>query len=593
MTAQPDKGDTGPGTSRSTWREAWVLAGYFGSHRWLAALLIGLGLTAALAETVGIGLAVMLLFALLGQGEQLKEGGGLLADLYAIVEAAVGDSVGLVALLFFTIVLVNALLIFANNVVSGIILNRMAERVRNLVHEIYITVGYRYLQKRDHGELLHTLATESWTVSEAFYCLSRIGINLCAIVVLGMGIFALSWVIGVTALIGAGFAMLLTRLLSFRMRKLSRLMLVANQKLAQHMLVSLTGMRTVRIFAREQQVRQAFDAASAEVRNLAIRSETIKSLIGPMGQVANLGVLLVIVLVAVHLETQVSIIIASVLLLMRLQPYLFELETQRLSLANLSAALRDVRQTIERVDKPWPSLGTQQFQGWNQEIRFEAVNFAHQDDGKKSLDNVSFSIPSGQVTMIDGPSGSGKSTILNLILRLYEPDVGRVTVDGVDVNTYTRQSWLDRIGIAGQDVELIDGTVLENVRFGQSDASPEDVREACETVEILDDLDQLPAGLDTPIGAAGLNFSGGQRQRLGLARALLRDPDILLLDEATSALEPDREDRILRRIKDLRQDRTIVFVSHRHSPSFGEVNRVSIRMGKVVSQDNEVAVALG
>jgi len=574
------------GTSlRGTWHDAWVLAGHLGSQRWLALILIGFGLAAALAETLGIGLAVMLLFALLQQGDQLGQADGLISSLYSSISSVLGDGTGLLSLLFFTLILLNAILVFVNNVVTGAILNRMAERMRNLVHEVFVTVGYKHLQKRERGELLHTLATQSWTVSEAFYALSRIGVNLCAVLVFGAGIFALSWIIGITALIGAAGALLLTRLLLGPLRRLSQKTLAANRILTERMLISLSGMRTLRIYAQEDHMLKIFSKVSSDVRRLAIRSEVVKSLIGPLSQVINLGILLMIVLYATRVGTEISVIIAAVLLLLRLQPYIAEIETQRLALATLSASLRDVRQTLDRHDKPWPRDGTRIFSGFTTSLSFEDVAFSHDADGGTRMSDISFVIPHGQLTLIEGPSGSGKSTIFNLILRLYEPESGRITVDGIDLDTITRTSWLERVAIAGQDVELIEGTVLENIDLGQSSATFEQVRDVCAAVEILDDLERLPAGLDTRIGAGGSSFSGGQRQRLGLARALLRDPDILLLDEAMSALEADRETRILQRIKERMRGRTIVVVSHHLSPEHASHHLIQIADGRALKPE--------
>jgi ATP-binding cassette, subfamily B, bacterial MsbA len=552
--------------SPGLWTDLWRLSQHFGSHRWLAIPLVVVGIAAAIAETVGIGLAVIFLFALLDQGERLGATDGLLGRIYSTVEETVGADTGLIAASFFLLVLFNAALVYANAVVSGVILNRVAERMRNLVHDVYTHVGYRYLQKREQGELLHTLATESWTVSEAFYSLAQIAVNVCAVLVFGVGVFVLSWKIGIIALAGIAVAALLPLVLAGRVRRLSRQTLAANQILAERMLATLSGMRTLRLFAREPYMMRVFEAASSKVRVLAIRSEAVKSLIGPMSQTAGLGVLVVIVLAARGLGEDVVVIIATVLLLLRIQPYLFGIEAERLSLIGMSASLRDVRRTLERTDKPWPRAGTREFKSLQDGICFESVGFSHDPGQRITLTEATFSIPAGATIAIVGASGSGKSTILNLILRLYEPDEGRITVDGSDLAEFTRESWLSRIAIAGQDVEMVEGTVLQNVHVGNPDATLEEVRQACETAEILTDLEALPDGLRTRVGMAGLSLSGGQRQRLGLARALLRRPEILLLDEAMSALEPDREDRIIARILELMHGRTLVVVSHRASP---------------------------
>jgi len=561
-------------------RETARLAAYFTEQKWAALLMVVLGLGAALAETLGIGLAVMLLFALLDQSAQIMEGGGLLARLYGAIQSVFGASASLIAVVFFMLILFNALLIYAYQLMAATMLNLVAERLRDMVHRQYVTVGYRFLQQREHGELIHTLATETWTVSGAFFSIARIVVNMCAVLVFGLGIFALSWVVGLTALVCAVAVFALLRLLARPVRRLGQETLEANQILAERMLVSLTGMRTLRVFAQESYVLRVFGSASSRVRRLAVRTERIKALIGPLGELGSISTLIIIALVAKAAGVDVPTIVAAVLLLFRLQPHLQEIETHRMALAEMQASLRNVREMLDRSDKPWPTEGTLTFPGLVREVRFENVNFFHDPRRGPSLGDASFTIRRGETTALSGPSGSGKTTVMNLLLRLYEPDSGRILVDGTDLNDFTRASWLSRLAIAGQDVELIEGTVEQNIRLAAHDATIEEIRAVCEMVEILDDIECLPDGFDARIGAGGLNFSGGQRQRIGLARALLRDPEFLILDEAMSAIEPAREDRIRRRIAEMMRGRTILVVSHRSTPSIDADHTVFVENGR-------------
>ena len=162
-----------------------------------------------------------------------------------------------------------------------------------------------------------------------------------------------------------------------------------------------------------------------------------------MSQTAGLGVLVVTILAARAFGVEVATIIAAVLLL-RIQPYLRGIEAQRLALVGMSASLRDVRRTLDSRDKPSPRLGSREFRGLQNAIRFEKVSFSHDARKGDSLSEATFTIQAGGTVAIVGPSGSGKSTILNLILRLYEPDRGRITADGVDLADFTRDSWLGR-----------------------------------------------------------------------------------------------------------------------------------------------------
>lgn len=575
---------------RSVWQEIADLSRLFPARLWFAALFVGIGLVAAIGETLSVGLAVILLFALLRESDRLESGGGLLGEISRRVVETFGDQTYLIAGVFFCLLVVTALIAYANNAMAGIMLNRVAQRMRDEVHETYLRIGYAYLQRRDHGTLVQILANETWTVGDAFYSVTRIGVAMCAVVVFGMGLFILAAPIGITALFGAIVAFFAVRLVARPTQRLGRRTLEANHLLSDRMLMSLSGMRTLRVFALEDHMEREFEHASRLVRQRGDRTELVKAATGPLNQLFGLGVLLMIVWVASLVRIDVPTTIAGVLILFRLQPYLQEIEAERVALAGMSAALRQVRQTIQRTDKPWPKPGHRRLDDRVETIGFEGVSFTHDPRKGSSVAELSFSIRAGRVTALQGPSGSGKTTIFNLILRLYEPDSGRITVNGTDLADITRASWLARLAIAGQDIELMEETVLQNLRLGNPEASLDQVREVCRMVEILDDLEALPDGFDTAVGAAGLSFSGGQRQRLGLARALLKDPEILLLDEAMSALEPDRESRIWARLRGRMAGRTIIMISHRADSAEMADDIIGIRHGHAIADaDAEAA----
>lgn len=567
----------------TVWQEIAELSRLFPYRFWFAALFVGIGLVAAIGETLSVGLAVILLFALLQESDRLESSSGLLGEISRRVVETFGDQTYLIAGVFFGLLVLTALIAYANNAMAGTMLNAVAQRMRDEVHDTYVRVGYAYLQRRDHGTLVQILTNETWTVGEAFYSVTRIGVAVCAVVVFGVGLFVLAPPIGLTALCGAIVAFSLLRLVARPTQRLGRKTLEASHLLSDRMLMSLSGMRTLRVFALEEHMEREFEHCSRLVRKRGDRTELVKAGTGPLNQLFGLGVLLMIVLVASVAGIDVPTTIAGVLILFRLQPYLQEIEAERVTLAGMSAALCQVRQTIGRDGKVWLRPGNRTLETPIERIGFEGVSFAHDPRKGESVSELNFTIRAGRVTALQGPSGSGKTTIFNLILRLYEPDSGRITVNGTDLSEITRASWLARLAIAGQDIELIEETVLQNLRLGNPEASLEEVHEVCRMVEILDDLEALPDGLDTAVGAAGLSFSSGQRQRLGLARALLKDPEILMLDEAMSALEPERETRIWARLRARMAARTVIMISHRADSAEMADDIIGIRLGRAIA----------
>jgi len=198
------------------------------------------------------------------------------------------------------------------------------------------------------------------------------------------------------------------------------------------------------------------------------------------------------------------------------------------------------------------------------DLVFEEVSFAY--PGRDiTLDSVNFKIAPGQMTAIVGPTGSGKSTVAKLLLGFYQPNSGRILLDGQDIQGENLASLRSQIGYVGQDVFLFEGTIQDNLLYGTPDASHDALIKAAKLAEAHDFILELPKGYDTVLGERGVQLSGGQRQRLALARAILKDPPILILDEATSAVDYETERLIQKSIEVVSQGRTMIVIAHRLS----------------------------
>jgi ATP-binding cassette subfamily B protein len=233
----------------------------------------------------------------------------------------------------------------------------------------------------------------------------------------------------------------------------------------------------------------------------------------------------------------------------------------------------DVQDAPDAIDLPH----------FESEIYFDDVTFSYSSD-RGGVKNLSLKIRQGDFAVFVGQSGAGKSTIINLLTRFYDPDKGRILLDGVDLRHATVRSLRSQIGLVSQDVILFNCSVRENIRMGCLTASDEQVEAAARRAEIHDFILTLPQGYDTPVGDRGGQLSGGQRQRIALARALVREPAILILDEATSALDPATEAGILATIERITQNRTVIFITHRMAHALrADVMYVMENGGLVVS----------
>ncbi|MEH6595979.1 MAG: ABC transporter ATP-binding protein/permease [Colwellia polaris] len=217
------------------------------------------------------------------------------------------------------------------------------------------------------------------------------------------------------------------------------------------------------------------------------------------------------------------------------------------------------------------------------EIKFEDVSFAY-NVKRPIIKNISFTIKAGQKVAVVGESGSGKSTLVKLLFRFYDCDSGKIAVDGQDIRLVTQHSLRKNIGIVPQDTVLFNDTLFENVQYGAPEASAENVHNAFKLAHLSDFVSRLPEGVETIVGERGLKLSGGEKQRVAIARTILKNPKILVFDEATSSLDSQSEQAILRAIKEVAEHRTSLVIAHRLSTIVDADNIIVMQQGEIVEQ---------
>ena len=219
----------------------------------------------------------------------------------------------------------------------------------------------------------------------------------------------------------------------------------------------------------------------------------------------------------------------------------------------------------------------------NYDIALENVKFSYTNKGKPIINGASFVAKQNQVTALIGPSGCGKSTLLRLMSRLYDYDEGKITIGGYDIKNVDTACLFEKISVVFQDVTLFNTSILENIRIGRLSASDEEVLQAAKLAGCQDIVDRLPQGIHTLVGENGAKLSGGEKQRISIARAMLKDSPIILLDEITSSLDVENESLIQKGLNRLLENKTVIIISHRLQ-SIRNVNQiVLLQEGKVIS----------
>ena len=553
---------------------------------WATPALVALGLAASLAETLGITMIVAFVYSAMGSSEQAAyASGGVLGPMLAYAHGLFGSPARM-ALAILLLILARAALVHTHRAISAQVGERISETARNRIHEQYLRVGYGFMQRHEQAQLMQVLGTESWLIADAYHSLTRIRIGACSILMFAAFLLALSWPITLTALVGSVILSLVLRRLARPAQTLGQKVKQVHQVLGEQMLMTIEGLRTIRAYGQEQAHHERFLQASAEARRTSLALTRLSSRLDPITEVGFLVMLCVIIAGAVHWGTALATVIAAAALLYRLQPHAREIEGHLLYLAQIEPQLRSVRLMLATDDKPYDLPGHRPIDALRQGIRFDDVTFGYADGLSPALSGVTFEIPAGRTTALVGASGAGKTTIVNLLLRLYSPQQGAITVDGLPLQEVLRGDWLALLGVAGQDVDLIEGTVLDNIRMADAGASHERLLAAAHMAGVAEFVDTLPDGYETWIGQQGHRFSSGQRQRLGLARALLRDPQLLILDEAMSALDADLERRIRQAIDERFARRTVLIISHRAATVREADHVVRLAGGRVVANDS-------
>ncbi len=468
------------------------------------------------------------------------------------------------------------LLFFGRGIASFVINYSMSwlgrQVIASLRHDLFkkfLALPARFFDTNATGVLLSKLTYNTEQVSQSTTNSIKVVVN-DSVTVLGLLAWMLyiNWLLTVLVLVVFPIIAWLTRYVSRRFRRVSTRIQDSVGELTRTTEEIINGQRIVKLYNAAEAERQRFQTANQYNQRENLKMAFTSAVANPLIQLfAGIGLALVIYVLTLEaagvgrtVGDFASFLTAVTLLL----PPLRRLTDVNAAVQRGIAAGHSIFELLDLEEEPH-GVG-RPLERVRGAIEFDSVNFAYSSRKKRALDNVSFRVEPGETLALIGRSGSGKSTLASLIPRFYDPDSGRILIDGHDISGIRLADLRRQIAMVTQDVVLFNDTVAHNIGYGvEGEASEEAIREAARAAQILPDIEALPQGFDTPIGEHGSLLSGGQRQRIAIARALIKDAPILILDEATSALDSESEHRVQLALDELMRGRTSIVIAHRLS----------------------------
>lgn len=458
------------------------------------------------------------------------------------------------------------------------------ESIRNKLFSATMNSTWPYLLNQKSGYLERIIMNDAYRCSDLIFRVANLmllGTSLVMYAVVAIGISA-----PVTLLtIGFGVALFfIFKPYFYKTRKVSTELAATEKTVTHYVSESVSGAKIIKTFAIENKLIDRNHAYFEKLREA--RKKTAMYLYSVGSSYEPIGFIFIAILFIFYHKTSgfnVILFAAVIYLVQKIFAYAQAIQGNAYQVVEAIPYLQVIRD-YHAVSVDNKEAGGQEGEfNFNNLIEFKEVKFSY-DESRKILNNVNFSINKGDMIGLVGSSGSGKTTIADLMLRLFYPNGGAITIDGNDASEINIKSWRHNVSYVSQDMFLLDDTIENNIRFFDESISREDVTRAVKSANAHDFIEELPGGLETVVGERGVKLSMGQRQRIVLARALAKKPQILILDEATSSLDAKSESLVQEAIENLKGKVTVLAIAHRLSTVMKSDKLLVLDGGKIVEQ---------
>lgn len=480
----------------------------------------------------------------------------------------------------------------AQNYLSTLVGQRVMYDLRNQMYAHLQRLSLRFFTDHRTGEIISRVTNDVGGVQQVVTnTLVATVTNLAVVASTTALVFALDWRLALVSVGVLPFFILPTRRVGRARQRLAAQVQAALAEMNHHMheTLNVSGALLVKVFGRQEHETERFRRQNRELMQLNVRQALVGrwffmwlGLFGSLGPAVIYGVGGYL---AIGGGMSVGTVVAFVALLGRLYGPLSMLLNVHVELYASLALFRRIFEYLDLRPEVQERAGARRLTAVRGRVAFEGVTFSYRP-GAPALRDVSFVVEPGQLCALVGPSGAGKTTVTYLLLRLYDPDEGRVTVDGVDLRDLSLASLAEHVGVVTQEPYLFYGTVRENLLYARPGASQAELEEACRAAQVHEVVASLPQGYDTVIGERGYRLSGGEKQRLAIARAILKNPRILILDEATSSLDSHSERLVQEALENLLAGRTSLVIAHRLSTVLRADRILVLDGGRLVEEGN-------
>jgi len=514
-------------------------------------------------------------------GEEIVAGPGTASWVFALLTPFVGwtettfnlsTNLALLGVFAFSMIIITAitgLLSYIQRYMSAYINQMSTTKFRSDLYNSLLDQSFSFYDQQRTGQIMSRATSDLNQVSRFFrMSFSMIISSLLTLILVLYNILSIDVTLSALALLVVPVSMYTARQYSGRIRPMWSVIRNQFGNVTSTLQEGLTGIKVTKGFAMEDYEEAKFSDEIEEYFDVKMKTARLRGIFMPLGTlVSSLGAVLIIW----YGGQQVISGLLSLGSLWMFYRYTVQLGRPVRMIGNMTSMVERALTAADRVfeiidakisvsDKP----DAQDMPTTNGNVVFENVSFSY-DGVNKVLKNINIEVKEGKTVAILGSTGSGKSTIINLIPRFYDVTEGKITLDGVDLRDIKINDIRKHIGIVRQDPYIFSTTLKENIAFGVENANLEDIKKAAERAKIADYIESLPKGYDTPVGERGVTVSGGQKQRLAISRALLKNPKILILDDSTSSVDTGTEFEIQKALKELFDNRTTFIITQRLS----------------------------